>query len=237
MRRTILTIVIIGSVFAGLTTCAQNPQKNTVRNSDQGRDLPVFSGIETTGGIDVYVIQGEPQKVYVIGDEEIVDRIVTEVSEDVLHIYYEKWLLRFRNVKVLVTMKDIKLLKGTGGSDIFSKKQLVVGNLELDASGGSDIDLDVKAIEITGSASGGSDIKLKGAAGYLKVDASGGSDCKAYDLVVAKADVSASGGSDIYIQVDEDLKANASGGSDVHYKGKAKITKVETSGGSDIIKE
>jgi hypothetical protein len=215
----------------------QNPQKNTVRGTEEGRDLPIFTGIETTGGIDVYIIQGEPQKVFVLGDKDAADRVTTEVSDDILHVYYEHWTFKMGKVKVLVTMKDITKLKCTGGSDIYSKKQLVVGNIELEASGGGDIDIDIKAIEIVGSATGGSDIKLKGAAGYVKFEASGGSDIKAYDLTAAKANVSASGGSDIYITADDELRANASGGSDIHYKGSARVTNFNSSGGSDIKKE
>jgi hypothetical protein len=232
---------VLGAIMVlGLSNCNINAQfgkKGSGTITEQERNVPVFTGIEAGGGIDVYVTQGEKQKVVVVTDDNLQEYVKTKVEGDILKIYLDKWSIHAKSMKVKITLKDLKSVSCSGGSDFYTESPVVVGNLSVSLSGGSDAKIELKAIEIMASASGGSDLYLKGAAGLLKVEASGGSGCKAYELTVAKADASASGGSDIFLTVDKELKAEASGGSDVHYKGNAAIVKSESSGGSDIIKE
>jgi hypothetical protein len=225
------------SLIVCLTMCNCNVQfgnSGSGKIIEQERKLPEFSGIEVGGGIDLYITQGDTQKVLVVTDANIQSQIITKVENNILVINTENWLVHASTLKVLVTVKDIKSLSASGGTDVYTEKQFIAGNIKIKISGGSDVKLNLKAIEITGSLSGGSDLFLKGAAGYIQIDASGGSDCKAYELTVAKAKVSASGGSDVFITVDEELDARASGGSDVLYRGSVKNVNASTSGGSDI---
>jgi len=204
---------------------------------EQERSLPIFSAIEASGGINVYISQGESQKVVVVTDDNIQPLVLTKVENNVLKVFLDKWSVRASTLKILITIKDIKSVSCSGGTDAYSESPIIVSSLQINLSGGSDANFNLKADEISGSMSGGSDLMLKGTSGTLKIEASGGSDCKAFDLITSKADVSASGGSDIFITVNEELIASASGGSDIKYKGNAKIIKSESSGGSDIIKE
>jgi hypothetical protein len=229
----LLTILI----FTMCNINAQFGSKGSGNVIAQERNLPEFNGIESSGGIDVYITQNDTQKVVVETDDDLQKYVITKVEDGILKIYPDKWFMHFKKLKVHVSMKDLKKLSGSGGSDLFAEKPIITGNFEISLSGGSDANLYIKGIEISGSLSGGSDLYLKGAAGYLKIKASGGSDCKAYELTAAKADISTSGGSDVYITVEEELKASASGGSNVKYKGNAKVINSESSGGSDIIKE
>jgi hypothetical protein len=227
-------------IIAIFTMCNINAQFGTKGSGNvtaQERSLSEFTGIESSGGIDVYITQKDSQKVVVETDDDLQKYIITKVEDGILKVYPDKWFMHFKKLKVYVSMKDLKSLSASGGSDLFAEKPIITGNLEISLSGGSDVTLNIKGIDVSGSLSGGSDLYLKGAAGFLTIKASGGSDCKAYELTAAKADVSASGGSDIYITVDEELKASASGGSDVKYKGNARVLNSESSGGSDIIKE
>lgn len=204
---------------------------------EQKRELPVFTGVSTSNAIDVYVTQSDIQSVIVVADDNIQQHVKTEVKDDILNISFDKTFHWNSNIKVLISMKDITLLEASGASDIFVENPIIVGNLKVEVSGGSDIRLNVKGVELRCDVSGGSDAFLKGAIGYLYVDASGGSDCKAFDLISAKANIDVSGGSDAFITVSDELSASASGGSDIKYKGSPRITKIDSSGGSDIIKE
>jgi hypothetical protein len=228
------------SLIVCLTMCNCNVQfgnSGSGKITEQERKLPDFSGIEVGGGIDLYIAQGDTQKVLIVTDENIQSKIITKVEDNILVINTENWLFRTSTLKVFVTVKDIKSLSASGGTDVYTEKQFIAGNIKLKISGGSDVKLNLKAIEIAAILSGGSDLFMSGAAGYLQIDASGGSDCKAYELTVAKAKISTSGGSDVYITVDEELNAHASGGSDVMYRGSVKNVNASSSGGSDIKRE
>ena len=241
MKKLSLQKTILGlSIMAIFTMCNINAQfgaKGSGNIISQERNLTEFTGIESSGGIDVYITQKDTQKVVVETDDDLQKLVITKVENGILKVYPDKWFMHFKKLKVYVSVKDIKTISASGGSDIFAENPIIAGNMGISLSGGSDARLNIKGIQIDGSLSGGSDLYLKGAAGYLKIKASGGSDCKAYELTAAKADITTSGGSDVYITVEEELKASASGGSDVKYKGNAKVINSNSSGGSDIIRE
>lgn len=236
-----LSTFLCASLFMFVTcSCNINAQfgkKGSGTIVEQERNLTEFSCIDAGGGIDVFMSQGDVQKVVVVTDDNLQEFIKTEINGDVLKIYTKKWINPSKALKVKVIMKNLKSISFSGGSDFFTESPIVVGDLKIKLSGGSDGKIELKAITIDGTLSGGSDLYLKGVSGELKISASGGGDCKAFDLITANADLSASGGSDIFATVEKELKASASGGSDIKYKGEPKIIKSESSGGSDIIKE
>jgi hypothetical protein len=238
--RTKIAYIILGISFMAVLTETRvlaNFFERRKENIEQPRTVSPFTAIEVGGGIDVVLSQGDKQSVSINADANIQEIVITEVDNNVLKIYFDKWKMSSSKVKVTVCMKDIKSLSSSGGSDIYTTSPIVAGNLNLNVSGGGDINIDVKAIEIKAELTGGSGLDLKGAAGYFYLSASGGSKCKSYEFTVAKADISASGGSTIRLTVDKDLKASASGGSSVKYKGNAHIIKEDESGGSQISKE
>ena len=239
MKKNFVIVTSI-SLFVALASCNINAQfgKNGSGTiTEQERKLPEFTCIDAGGGIDVFLTQGDVQKILVVTDDNLQEYVKTEVNGDVLKIYTQKSLNPSKKLKVNVMMKVVKSISFSGGSDFFTENTINVGDLKLNFSGGSDGKINLKAISIDAIVSGGADLDLKGAVGEIKVDASGGGDFKAFGLIAANADVSASGGSDIFITVEKELKASASGGSDIKYKGNPKLIKSEASGGSDINKE
>jgi|GEM_PF-6157692 len=51
------------------------------------RDISGFNGIKVSSGIDVYLKQGNSEKVRVVADENLHDVIETEVMNGILHIF------------------------------------------------------------------------------------------------------------------------------------------------------
>lgn len=227
-------------VIIGLITCNINTEfgiNGSGNIVEQERNLPKFTGIEVRGGIELYITQGDTQKVVVETDDNLQKIFITKVEDDILKIYTDRWFVNSKSLKVKVVVKDLIMVSCSGGSDAFTEKPFTAGNLAINLSGGSDANLELKATEITGHISGGSDLYMKGTVVNFNLEASGGSDCKAYDLTATKANLTASGGSDVYITVNDELKAVASGGSDIKYRGTAKIVDANSSGGSDIYRE
>jgi len=223
-------------VITGLITAA-SAQKTISDANAQKRNVSGFHAIEVSGGIDLYVSQGEEAVAVSASKEEYRDKIKTEVKDGVLKIWYE-WnsSLRFEwsnhKLKAYVSFRNLDRLEGSGGSDISIDGSIKVAKLEMEISGGSDFDGKVETDELKIHASGGSDVDISGKAARLTIDASGGSDFKGYDLASDICNVEASGGSDIQVTVNKELSANASGGSDVYYKGTGLIRDLKTSGSS-----
>jgi ribosomal protein S6E (S10) len=221
------------AVFALFT----HAQKTVNDANAEKRNVSSYHAIEVSGGIDLYLSQGNEAVAVSATTTEHRDRIMTKVENGVLKIWYEwKSNLRMdwgnRKLKAYVSFQNLDKLNASGGSDVDVEGSIKVNRLDMDISGGSDFSGKVELNELTIDASGGSDVSISGKTDKLTVDVSGGSDFKGYELSADICNVEASGGSDVHITVNKELSASASGGSDVFYKGSGLIRDMKTSGSS-----
>jgi len=233
-------------LFFALLASAVAAQKTINDANAEKRNLSGYHAIEVSGGIDLYLSQGDESVAISASETKFRDRIKTEVKDGVLKIYFERnnnnsnvhvdieW--GNRKLKAYVSFKNLDKLGGSGGSDILVDGSIKVNTLALGLSGGSDFEGKVEVDDLKVDASGGSDVKISGHVNKLDIDASGGSDFKGYELATDICNLEASGGSDIYITVNKELSAEASGGSDVYYKGNGTIREMKSSGSSSIKK-
>ena len=204
------------------------------------RAISGFTGLNVSSGIDVYLTQGNSEKLTfeVKGVDE--DRVMSTVERGTLKLYIDRkgfsnWNLgRNTYVKAYVTFKQLTSLQASGGSDVFGQGTLSFNDLNVDASGGSDVKLTLKASNVNVEASGGADAVLQGSARSLNASGSGGADLDARKLTVDVCRAHSSGGSDVYVNATQELTMQASGGSDIYYYGSAKVLSKSKSGGSDI---
>ncbi len=236
MKNLLLSFAVLTGIFS--TVIAQKPIHDA--NAEK-RNLSGFHAIEVSGGIDLYLSQGDEAVAVSASSTEIRDRIKTEVKNGVLKIWFERNIGFHANwsnkkMKAYVSFKDIDGLQASGGSDVMVDGTIAVNKLHLSLSGGSDFKGRVDIAELKVNSSGGSDVKISGTTKNLSIDASGGSDFHGYDLSAETCELVASGGSDIYITVNKEMVANASGGSDIYYKGNGMIRSVKSGGGSEIKK-
>lgn len=203
------------------------------------RTVSGFTGLSVTSGIDVYLTQGNSEKLTLEAKGLEEDQIVSRVKNGVLELYIDRkgmsWGFNQGNsVKAYITFKQLTNLQAGGGSDVFGQGMLSFTDLNVDASGGSDVKLDLKAERLNVSASGGADAVLQGSARSLNASGSGGSDLDARKLIAEICNANSSGGSDVYVNASKEMSLKASGGSDIYYYGPGKVLASSKSGGSDI---
>lgn len=216
-------------------------QKINDANAEK-RNVSGFHAVQVSGGIDLFLSEGEESVAVSASETKHRDRIRTEVKDGVLRIWYEyedkhiriDW--GNRKMKAYVSYKTLDKVGASGGSDVLVYGVIKSSSLKVNVSGGSDFEGKVEANNLTVDASGGSDVRISGTAKQLEIDASGGSDFKGYELAADICNLQASGGSDVYITINKELIADASGGSDVHYKGSGLIREIKSSGSSSIKK-
>ncbi|TAL49981.1 MAG: DUF2807 domain-containing protein [Chitinophagaceae bacterium] len=231
MKRTVSLFILtafVSVVFAQKTVNDPNAEK---------RNVSSFHAIDVAGGIDLYLSQGNEAVAVSASKTEYRNKIMTKVENGVLKIWYEwnsniKIDLGNKKMKAYVSFKNLDRLEASGGSDVDVDGSIKVSKLGMHISGGSDFSGKVDVNDLDIEASGGSDVSISGTTNKLTIDASGGSDFKGYELSTNICNVEASGGSDVYITVNKELSANASGGSDVYYKGNGLIRDIKTSGSS-----
>lgn len=194
-----------------------------------------FSKVSVSSGIDLYLSQGSTEGAKVVGDKELVEKLVLQKEGNQLTIKFKEntsWSGLFRNrqgIKVYLTFKNLDELSASGGSDVYAQNAIKANRFSLAGSGGSDIDMNIVCKDISIRASGGSDVDIKGSATNMNLDISGGSDVDAEAFSVDYAKVNASGGSDAEVHVNKALEADASGGSDVTFSGDASYKKTSSS--------
>jgi hypothetical protein len=207
----------------------------------QHRNVAVknFNSIVVSSGIDLYLSQGTAETLTIKGDEDLIKDVIVEQKGTALTIKYKEgvnWSRLFKNksIRVDVNFKSLNEITASGGSDVYSQNSLKADQLNITASGGSDLQLSLTVKDLRVQVSGGSDAELRGSGENMSVTASGGSDVDAFGFIVNNARVTVSGGSDANVKVNKALEASASGGSDINYKGTAVVKKTSSSKSGDV---
>jgi hypothetical protein len=203
------------------------------------RDLRGFDSIEVGGGFDVHILQGDQFLVEVFAAEGQLDHVITEIHGSTLEIRGTRGGGKFFGIfpsggQIDVTLPELTAVRASGGSDVMGLGKISVESLEIVASGGADVTLDVDVDTLEVVSSGGSDINLSGEAEFAALKTSGGSDVNAGALIARDVQVQTSGGSDARISVTGRLFGSVSGGSDVSYFGDPETIDVKVSGGGDL---
>lgn len=209
-------------------------------NAQQRKITGSFTGVSVSGSIDLYLSQGNEEVVVVsAADTELRDRIVTEIKNGVLEIYFKgkglKWT-RDKKLKAYVSFKTLSKLEASGASDIYANGVIKSSTLQLTLSGSSDFKGAVDLQELSLNQSGSSDSQISGRADKINILISGASDVKGYDLITDYCEANASGASDIQLTVNKEINAIASGSSDISYRGSATVSNVKSSGSSSVKK-
>jgi hypothetical protein len=234
MRKTFL-FLLVGSL--ALTVQAQ---KTVVHDPNaQVRPARGYHGIEVSGGIDLYLSQGDEEAVVVSAkDIRMRDRIRTEVSNGILRISVPHgWSLHDYRLKAYVSFTALDRLTASGASDVFVDGVIGGEQLFVSLSGASDFKGAVNVRQLKIEQTGASDARLTGVVSEMaSINSSGSSHVKGYDLVTQSCTIDASGASDIQITVNKELSAYLSGASNVYYKGQGVIRETHSSGASSVKK-
>lgn len=190
-----------------------------------------FTVISASEGLDVFVTQDQDFKISVEADENIIDLIGTDIKDGKLRVHAIENIGRATK-KIYISLPNITALRSSSGADLIVQNVIESEKIELDASSGSDLHVELVASEVSADASSGADIKVSGKTDILYADASSGADIRARELLTKKCNADASSGSDISVNVSESLVADASSGADISYTGDASVQKKKSVSGS-----
>jgi hypothetical protein len=202
----------------------------------QSRDFSNFTGVSVSSALSLYVKQDNTYSVKVEVDDNLQQYIEISQSDGTLHI-------RQRNntsldatggkIRIYVTAPEFKFLEASGASSITGENTLTSSSAtEIQLSGASNGQLELKAPAVKADVSGASDLTLRGETKDLSLDGSGASQIKGFDLLSETTTVDVSGASTAEVFGSVKINATASGASNVRYKGKGEISKDESGAGN-----
>ena len=178
-----------------------------------------FSEVKGSAGLDVYLTEGSENKIIVEADENLLDIIETEINNGRLNITAKQNIGRSKSKKVHVTYKELDEIYASSGADIIGNSVIKSEKITLDASSGSDIDVEIFAKEVIVETSSGADIHVTGKATLLMASSSSGSQINAKELIVINCNADASSGANITVNVKEKLSTEATSGGNIRYYG------------------
>jgi hypothetical protein len=203
--------------------------------ADETRDLPAFDRISLGGSGHVFLRVGEPQKVMVRADDNILSIIETKVENGKLHIGLRPGcsLYRYSKMEIYITIPGIRELSVSGSGHMEAADTLVSEDLVFRISGSGSLEAAIRSDEMKASVSGAGDLFLSGNAHRVDANISGSGKIKAFDLSCEQADMSISGSGDSYITVREELAATVSGSGRIRYRGSPRLD-IRVSGSGSV---
>ena len=168
-------------------------------------DVEPFSGISLNIGANVYLSQGETHNVRIEADEDVMNKIITEVKDEVLIIKCDKSLHSSKDINIYITMTELKLIEVNGSGDITCQDSFNSDNI---------------AIEINGSG----DVSLFGRAENQAIEINGSGDIKSFGMLSTNCAIDIQGSGDCKVNVENSLAVSISGSGDVIYKGSPVVT-------------
>lgn len=207
--------------FAPMGLLAQRTKgnKNVVK---QERTIPAFTVLRVGGAFNVYFTQKDETSLVLEADENLMDKIETSVSGNLLNI-------TTRNIKNATTLNiylsspKLEEINISGAATIQSENTITVTELRIYASGAAEVELEVDVENLNTKATGASEVKISGNAGQHTVVASGAADVKAAKLITNSTDANASGASHVSINATEEVNTSSSGAGNISVSGNPEI--------------
>jgi len=205
--------------------------------TEEVRQVAEFDQIHVSRGMNVYILQGTPAKVVVIADNNLHEVIEDAMQSGILKVYVNENIRWAKEKKVMVTVEKLSGLETSSGSNAWSQNQIMSENLEMKASSGANITMDVNAKYLKADCSSGANIKISGLAKEAELETSSGANLKGEELKAENCKMKASSGGNVSSTVNGRLEAKASSGGNVVYYGEPTETDVNTSSGGNIHKK
>jgi len=192
-----------------------------------------FNAIKISQGLELQITQSKGVALRVEADENLQDLIMTKVENNVLSIYSTENIRRAASKKIILSLVDLSSIKATSGSDVSSTNTINSPNLDVSATSGALITLDVETKKLDCNSTSGSLISITGKTQNLVASATSGSNIDAKNLNTEISNVKSTSGANISVNTSKELTARATSGGVIKYFGNPeKVDKSDSSAGS-----
>ncbi len=194
-----------------------------------------FTGVSAGGVFTVSLTQAEEFSVKVETTEDQLDKVSVDVKRNVLTLSFDGSIFRrAERINVYVTAPVYEKIIAGGDAAINGTNKFTSPELELTASGSSDVRLNLETENLHSRISGAANATLRGIATLHETEVSGAAYLKAYELQTEKTVATGSGASSLQVNASEELQLVASGTSSINYQQVPKSQSISTSGAGSI---
>lgn len=189
-----------------------------------------YNGLSVAGNFYVTVVDGREGSITLKGESNLLEEVIVEVKDDVLHIKTENKInlksSRGKNIEITVPATRLSKVSLAGSGEIKNNFNLKSDDFSVKLAGSGDIKLNLQATELEVKVAGSGDIVLNGIAGNVNGSIAGSGTVDAYRLSAEDVSVTIAGSGDYKANCSGNLKARVSGSGSIQYKGKP--TKIDS---------
>lgn len=186
--------------------------KGSGKREVQKREVAQFTSISTEGAFEIQVTCQKQPSLEIEADDNIIDLITTDVSNNVLRLSNSKGYSVSEPVKIKISVPNLEELSVTGAGSIDIK------------------DMNNESFKI--DSDGAPSITVAGTTKLINIDASGAGSIDTHKLRASRAVVESNGVSKVELDVKEQLDVKVSGPSTVFYRGDPVVNKTVNGPGS-----
>ncbi|EDM38184.1 hypothetical protein PBAL39_01177 [Pedobacter sp. BAL39] len=196
-----------------------------------------FDEVSVSGTIKVVLKQDSSYLVRLQADSNVMKVITAKVSGHELQLKLENGkYCGTDSIVVYVGLGELKRLKTDGMVRVTTDGLLNAADVEINASGSSDLSLNLNAAKLKTKIDGVGKLSLSGQAGTHELKTSGNVQVEAFNFVAGIYDINIDGTGKANINVLNDLRVKTSGSSEIYYKGNPKNVKEKKSGATKLEK-
>ncbi len=195
----------------------------------QTREVSDFHAIEIKYPAQVTITQGKAASVKIEAEDNVLPRLITQVKDGTLHIFYKsdnnKHVNPTKAVKITIVVKNLDQVQFSSAGEL-TINGLKTDTLDFSLNGAGKVMMDgitVKTLNL--DLSGAGSLEATGTADNLDVNISGFGSFEGADLHSKTASINISGAGSATTWVDDELDASVSGAGSINYYGSASVTK------------
>jgi hypothetical protein len=228
MIRALLFVPVLASAALLLPACSFSGGTKTVEGSgvaaEEVRSVGEFSAVSFAIPGTLRIEQADRHSLRIEADDNLIDHIVTEISDGSLRIRTERTrLVSQQPIRVFVTAPTLTSIESAGSGSV-EAPNLRVGDLAVSLAGSGDTRLPgLEAEELRIQLAGSGTVEVSGNARrqVLSLAGSGGVEASGLETETVSANVAGSGSA--FVQVRDRLTANLVGSGSVRYVGDPQV--------------
>ena len=169
------------------------------------RNVSHFSSISLRCSVDIFITQGENERIIVEADANRIKNISTTVKDQTLIIDTYNIFRNVRVANVYITVTDLEGINVSGSGDVVTENPLKADDFQLLINGSGDVILYISARELKVKINGSGDAKINGDVDELFISVNGSGDIIAEMEEMEQCSVKMTGSGDLKISGEVDV--------------------------------
>jgi hypothetical protein len=233
-----LNVVLLCTMIFTLSSCIKDRVTGDGPVVTESRSVVNFSGVDLRCSANVVYKQDASYKLEISAQQNILDVLITEVSNNRLVIRYKNdvRVKSHDQITIVVSSPVVNSLRISGSGNIETTGILTPASMDMDISGSGNIHvIEMTTGSVDANISGSGNIKVSsGTATQEKLRISGSGDIDLGNVAANKATTTTSGSGETRVNASQNLDVTISGSGSVYYKGNPVIN-THISGSGKVI--